>query len=171
MPNRQRYVMMERFVTIKKQFRLAIEHARSHPLSEDEILLDRADRDTHRRLVSLQLLPIIVLMLVPLGFFIFTSNKAVLMVMILLLMTVYPALVSLVGACVTVKLGSHDVNKRREYDRLRQARSAVLVSINARGVSICSKSDVVQRARERRSTQYWNISKPRQQTGCSRYAR
>ena len=101
-------------------------------------------------MVSLQLLPIIILMLVPLESFIFLSNEAVLMVMILLLLTVYPALVSLVGACVAAKLGPHDTNKRREYDRLCQARSAGLVSINARSVStpIASKSDVVQHARE-----------------------
>ena len=171
MPQRQRYVMMDRFLTMKKQFCLAMEHARSNPLSEDEILLDRADRDTHRRLVSLQLLPIIILMLVPLGLFIFTSNKAVLMVMILLLMTVYPALVGLVGAYVTVKLGSHDANKRREYDRLCQARSAGLVRINARGASIINKSDVVERARERRLNRPWLVRMPPRQIGRLRCAR
>ncbi len=91
-------------------------------LSENEQLLARADRVARARLRWLQLLPILLLMLVPFGIFVSTSNKAILMVMILVLLTVYAPLVSLVGVAVARNLGSDDENMRRTYVRLRLRR-------------------------------------------------
>ena len=91
-------------------------------LPKDEQLLARADRVARARLRWLQLMPILLLMLVPFGIFVSTSNKAILMVMILVLLTVYAPLVSLVGVVVARNLGSDDENVRRTYVRLRLRR-------------------------------------------------
>jgi hypothetical protein len=91
-------------------------------LPKDEQLLAHADRVARARLRWLQLLPILLLMLVPFGIFVSTSNKVILMVMILVLLTVYAPLVSLVGVAVARKLGSDDENLRRTYVRLRLRR-------------------------------------------------
>ena len=112
---------MTRLAVMKMRLLQVFGYVRLTVFSKDEILLARADKRIRRRLSFVQSLPMWIMMLIPLGIFIFSSNKAVLMVMILAVLTSYTPLISLLGVCVAVKTGSHGANLRREYGRLREA--------------------------------------------------
>ncbi|MBE0634713.1 hypothetical protein IH601_01775, partial [Candidatus Bipolaricaulota bacterium] len=81
---RQYEKAMTTLVFMKKRLRLALNYARSTPMSQDESLLARADRNTRHRLMFIQKFPMRILMLVAVGtffFFFVSENKVGLMVM------------------------------------------------------------------------------------------
>ncbi|MBU1048928.1 hypothetical protein KKG90_02775 [Candidatus Bipolaricaulota bacterium] len=158
---------VDRIVAIKKRLRMEFELARSSTLSGDEALLAEADARTHRRLIFIQRLPMRILMLVPLGIFIFSENKAVLMIMLLVALTIYTPLISLLGVYVTIKAESHHVNMRREYSRLVQARNEGRILANAKSYRL----SIADRAFERRSRWAGKFEVPDLRTGRPKYAR
>lgn len=143
-------------VVLKIRFLHALGLVSSMLRSEEEVLLAQADTRIRRRLAFIQSLPMWIMMLIPLGIFIFSSNKAVLMVMIIALLTIYTPLISLLGVCVAVRTGSHDANVRREYRRLVQVRLEGKITASAKPC----RMGIAERAFERRSRYFGKLEVP-----------
>lgn len=167
MSMREQRPWMTRLAAMKMRFLLAFGYARLTVFSKDEILLARADKRIRRRLAFFQSLPMWIMMLIPLGIFIFSSNKAVLMVMILAILTIYTPLISLLGVCVAVKTGSHGANVRREYKRLVQVRLEGEITASAKPC----RMGIAERAFERRSRYFGKVGVPELRTGRPTYVR
>lgn len=158
---------MTRLAVMKMRFLQVFGYVRFTVFSEEEILLARADKRIRRRLAFIQSLPMWIMMLIPLGIFIFSENKAVLMVMILALLTIYTPLISLLGVCVAVKTGSHSANVRREYARLVQARLEGKITASAEPC----RMGIAERAFERRSRCFGKVEVPELRMGRPTYVR
>ncbi len=90
------------------------------PLRGEQALIAEAERRARKRLLFLQKLPLRLFILIPLAMLLSFENKAVLMITILVLGTVYLPIGLFIACKVADILEPLDVHVRREIGRLRQ---------------------------------------------------
>jgi len=90
------------------------------PLRGEQALVAAAERRARKRWLFLQRLPLRLLILIPFAVLVSFQNKAVLMITILVLGTVYLPIVLVIACKFADMLGPLDVHVRREIWRLRR---------------------------------------------------